>query len=228
MDYELIVFDWDGTLMDSVGRIVTCLQRAARDVDLPVPAVGASREIIGLGLDDAMARLFPTADSSAQSALVEAYRRHWLDDRVAAAPMFPGAVELVRSLREAGLLLAVATGKSRRGLDRALEESGLSAYFHATRCADEAHSKPHPQMLEDILTDLDTPPEAALVVGDTEYDMQMARSAGVRAVGIEHGVHSRERLLASGALTSCADLHELSDWIGLPLQFDIRSNSDGQ
>lgn len=215
-DFELIVFDWDGTLMDSVGRIVTCLQNAAHDVGLPVPSVAASREIIGLGLDDAMARLFPQADPRAQSALVQAYRAHWLDERVAAAPMFPGAAELVRSLHEAGLLLAVATGKSRRGLDRALDESGLSHYFHASRCADEAHSKPHPQMLEDILTDLDTPPDAALVVGDTEYDMQMARSAGVPAVGIEHGVHGRERLLASGAMTSCADLQELSDWIGHP------------
>jgi phosphoglycolate phosphatase len=179
--------------------------------------VAASRDIIGLGLDDAMAQLFPKADRGTQSALVQAYRDHWLDDRVAAAPMFPGAAELIGSLHEAGILLAVATGKSRRGLDRALAESGLSHFFHATRCADEAHSKPHPQMLEDLLTDLDTPPKAALVVGDTEYDMQMARSAGVPAVGIEHGVHSRERLLACGALTSCADLHVLSNWIGHPL-----------
>lgn len=228
MPFELIVFDWDGTLMDSAGRIVTCLQCAASDVGLPVPSVADSRDIIGLGLDDAMARLFPGVDRSVQSALVQAYRTHWLDDRVAAAPMFPGATELVSALHGAGVLLAVATGKSRRGLDRALTESGLSGHFHATRCADEAHSKPHPQMLEDILTDLDTAPEASLVVGDTEYDMQMARSAGVPAVGIEHGVHSRERLLASGALTSCADLHELSDWIGHPLISNMRSSIDGQ
>jgi phosphoglycolate phosphatase len=214
--YALIVFDWDGTLMDSAGRIVTCLQRAATDVGLPVPSVAASRDIIGLGLDQAMPKLFPDANRASLDALVDAYRTHWLDDRVAAAPMFDGARALVSGLHGEGRLLAVATGKSRRGLDRALGESGLGDYFHATRCADEAHSKPHPQMLEEILTDLDTRPDEALMVGDTEYDMQMARSAGVNALGIEHGVHSRERLLQSGALACVADLFALSAWFDAP------------
>lgn len=217
MDYELIVFDWDGTLMNSEGRIVACLQRAADDVGLPVPSAAASRDIIGLGLDDAMARLFPGTDATGQAALVDAYRTHWLDNKVEAATMFDGATALVASLRDAGWLLAVATGKSRRGLDRALEESGLTEHFHVTRCADEAHSKPHPQMLLEILTDLDTPPGRAVVVGDTEYDMRMARSAKVDAVGIEHGVHTRERLMSSGALACVSDLYELSNWIGHPL-----------
>lgn len=215
--YDLIVFDWDGTLMDSAARIVTCLQRASAEVGLPVPSVEASRDIIGLGLDQALARLFPVIDQAGRDALVEAYRAHWLDKKVAASPMFAGAVELVANLHGAGYLLAVATGKSRRGLDRALADSGLGDCFHATRCADEAHSKPHPQMLEEILIDLDTPPDAALMVGDTEYDMQMAASAGVSAVGIEHGVHARDRLIQSGAGACVADLFELSTWIGRPL-----------
>jgi phosphoglycolate phosphatase len=218
--YELIVFDWDGTLMDSAARIVTCLQRAAADIGLPVPSVEASRDIIGLGLDQAMARLFPRIDRPGREALVAAYRGHWLDDRVAASPMFAGAAELIGDLHGAGYLLAVATGKSRRGLDRALAESGLGDCFHATRCADEAHSKPHPQMLEEILTDLDTACDATLMVGDTEYDMQMAASAGVGAVGVEHGVHTRERLLQSGAQACVADLFALSQWIGRPLAID--------
>jgi phosphoglycolate phosphatase len=217
MNYQLIVFDWDGTLMNSEARIVTCLRRAAEDVGFAVPSVAASRDIIGLGLDEAMARLFPGVDAAGQEALVEAYRGHWLGDAIEPSPMFEGARELVVGLHEAGLMLAIATGKSRRGLDHVLGDFGLEHLFDATRCADETHSKPHPQMLEEILTDLDTPPDLALMVGDTEYDMQMAGSAGVPAVGIEHGVHSRERLLQHGAITCVADLFEFSEWIGLPL-----------
>jgi len=217
MNYQLIVFDWDGTLMDSEARIVTCLRRAAGDVGLAVPSVAASRDIIGLGLDEAMERLFPAVDAAGRRALVETYRGHWLGDAVEPSPMFDGARELVLALREAGLMLAIATGKSRRGLDHVLGDFDLEHLFDATRCADETQSKPHPQMLEEILTDLDTPPELALMVGDTEYDMQMAGNAGVPAVGIEHGVHTRERLLQYGAMTCVADLIEFSEWIGLPL-----------
>ena len=127
--------------------------------------------------------------------------------------MFDGAHELISGLHQRGHLLGVATGKSRRGLDKSLQQSGLGQFFHATRCADETFSKPHPQMLEDILTDLDTAAADALVVGDTEYDMQMAHSAGVEAIGIGHGVHSIERLQESGARRCFADLIELSNWL---------------
>ncbi len=211
--YELIVFDWDGTLMDSEQRIVTCMLRAATDVGLPPPTRAAARDVIGLGLDVALARLFPLADDGALVAVVAAYRAHWLGDQVASAVMFDGAAALVKRLHAGGHFLAVATGKSRRGLDVALEQSGLGAFFHASRCADEAFSKPHPQMLNELLVDLDTAPGQALVVGDTEYDMQMAANAGVAAVGVAHGVHTAERLLASGARHCFADLFELSDWL---------------
>jgi phosphoglycolate phosphatase len=214
--FELVVFDWDGTLMDSEARIVVCMQRAAADVGLPVPSVAAARDIIGLGLADAVQRLFPQADAPRVTSLVDAYRHHWLGDDVAPAAMFAGAEPLLEGLRAAGCLLAVATGKSRRGLDKALDESGLAGYFHATRCADETFSKPHPQMLEEILTDLDTRPAAALMVGDTEYDMQMARSARVPAVGVAHGVHAVERLLAHGAMHCFDDLYQLSHWLHQP------------
>ncbi|MCB1786876.1 MAG: HAD-IA family hydrolase [Chromatiaceae bacterium] len=211
--YELVVFDWDGTLMDSEARIVTCMQLAARDCGIAVPDRAAARDIIGLGLEEAVQRLFPALDRSGVAALTDAYRAHWLGDAVDAAPMFAGARELIESLHRQGRLLAVATGKSRRGLDRALQESGLGGFFHASRCADEAFSKPHPQMLQDILTDLDTAPGAALVVGDTEYDMQMASAAGVDAVGVGHGVHAAERLLSEGALTCFDDLFALAEWL---------------
>ena len=211
--FELIVFDWDGTLMDSEARIVTCMQRAASQVGVPVPDNAAARDVIGLGLIEAVQRLFPAADAPAVTALVDAYRAHWLGDEVVPAPMFAGAGELIEGLFDAGVLLAVATGKSRRGLDKALEESGLGRFFHATRCADEAFSKPHPQMLQDILTDLDTTPGRAVMVGDTEYDMQMARNAGVSAVAVSHGVHAPSRLLANGADACFDDLFQLSDWL---------------
>lgn len=215
--YELIVFDWDGTLMDSELRIVTCIQRAAGDVGIPIPDDRAAREIIGLGLDEAVQRLFPRADTGQVRALTEAYRSLWLSDEVEPARMFSGAHDLIDGLYRSNHLLAVATGKSRRGLDRALEESGLGGFFHASRCADEAFSKPHPQMLQDILVDLEVHPGAAVVVGDTEYDMQMASNAKVAAVGVSHGVHAPERLFAHGALRCFDNLIQLSDWLHEPV-----------
>lgn len=215
--YELIVFDWDGTLMDSEARIVTCVQRAAAQVGMPVPADEAARDVIGLGLSEAMQMVFPGAANHEVEALIDAYRAHWLGDDVEPATMFPGVRELIGGLHGAGHLLAVATGKSRRGLDKALDESGLGFYFHATRCADEAHSKPHPQMLQEILADLDTHPQATVVVGDTEYDMQMARNAGVEAVGVSHGVHATERLMADGAIRCFDNLYQLSKWLHEPV-----------
>jgi phosphoglycolate phosphatase len=215
--FELVVFDWDGTLMDSAARIVACIQLAATEHGLPVPPPAAARDIIGLGLEEAVERLFGGVGVIDRDALVEIYRRHWLGDDIPASTMFPGAVDLVRDLHAAGYLLAVATGKSRRGLEKSLDESGLREFFHVTRCADETFSKPHPQMLNEILVDLDTDHQSALVVGDTEYDMQMAANARVAAVGIGHGVHSPDRLLASGALRCFGDLSAFSDW------FDGRS-----
>lgn len=215
--YQLIVFDWDGTLMDSEARIVTCMQMAAVDAGVDVPSNEQARDVIGLGLREAIARAFPGSDDATVDRLVEGYRRNWLGDAVDAAPMFDGARALIERLHDAGTLLAVATGKSRRGLDKALDESGLGAFFHATRCADETFSKPHPQMLEEILVDLDTAPGDAVVVGDTEYDMQMARNARVDALGVSHGVHATERLMANGALQCFNNLHELSDWLKQPV-----------
>lgn len=211
--YELIVFDWDGTLMDSAGRIVQCMQLAATDLAIEVPPAHAVREIIGLGLGEAIGRLFPALEAPLHGALVEAYRSHWLGSALPESPLFSGAEELVKGLHEAGYRLAIATGKSRRGLDKALDESGLGAYFPISRCADESLSKPHPQMLLEILTDWDTAPGSALMVGDTEYDMQMAASARVRAVGVSHGVHSAERLLAQGALHCFDRLMQLRQWL---------------
>ena len=211
--YDLIVFDWDGTLMDSEARIVACMQMAAEDCEIEVPSAEAARDIIGLGMMEAVTTLFQGIDVADAGRLVEAYRRHWLGDRLGASILFPGARELVGALSEAGSLLAVATGKSRRGLDMVLSETGLGTRFHATRCADEAHSKPHPQMLEELMVDLDTPPSRTLMIGDTEYDMQMAVNARVACVGVAHGVHAPERLIKTGAMQCFGDLQGLHRWL---------------
>lgn len=211
--YQLLVFDWDGTLMDSEHRIVTCMQAAARDTDQGVPAPHAVREIIGLGMREAVERLFPEFGEEEKTRFIESYRTHWLGNHVPASSLFPGAREVVEWALANDYLLAVATGKSRQGLDKVLEETGLEDCFHMTRCADEAFSKPHPQMLQDILVDLDTPPDQALVIGDSEYDMQMAANARVDAVGVSHGVHDAERLLAGGAARILDDLSELPHWL---------------
>lgn len=211
---ELIVFDWDGTLMDSEWRIVACLQQAARDLHCEVPSSERAREVIGLGLHQAVARLFPEASDSQVQALSDAYRRHFLADELAHSELFPGARELLEELSEAGYFLAVATGKSRRGLEKELDRTGLNDLFHVTRCADETFSKPNPQMLLEILDYTGKEPQQAMVVGDSEFDMQMAANAGTPAVGVSHGVHSRERLLEAGALAVLDELGSLTAWLG--------------
>ena len=211
--YDLIVFDWDGTVMDSEHRIVTCMQRAGADTLSSIPTDAEVREIIGLGMQEAVARLWPEANDDDVQKIIEAYRVHWLGDQIPDSELFEGASETIEALTDRGYLLAVATGKSRRGLDRVLDESGLGRYFHMTRCADEAHSKPHPQMLQDILTDLNTEPNKAIVVGDTEYDIQMAANAKVDAVGVSYGAHDQQRLIACGAKTILHSLTELIDWL---------------
>jgi len=191
---RLLIFDWDGTLSDSLARIVECLQLAARDVDVPIPSVSASRDIIGLGLREALATLFPGISDAAIDRLRESYSGHYLSQDAAPAPLFPNVMETLIRLEEAGYLLAVATGKSRRGLDRVLRAQGLSGFFHASRCADETASKPNPLMVEELLDFLDVQPEQAVVIGDTEYDMEMARQAGVPRIGVSYGAHNVERL----------------------------------
>jgi phosphoglycolate phosphatase len=211
--YELIVFDWDGTLMDSEATIVQCLQKAAEDLGHEVPDVEKARDVIGLGLHQAVARLFPKADESRVDALANRYRHHFLSEDRPPSPLFPGAEALLQELASGDYLLAVATGKSRRGLDMELEHSGLGRFFHYTRCADETFSKPHPQMLLDVMDYLGADGGRTLVVGDTEYDMQMAANAGSHAVGVSYGVHHPERLHREGALAVFDRLGEIPDWL---------------
>ncbi|MEJ2310446.1 MAG: HAD-IA family hydrolase [Gammaproteobacteria bacterium] len=210
--YQLLVFDWDGTLMDSEAKIVACLQAAAAEVRVAVPAEAEARQVIGLGLHEAVKSLFPSADEETRKRLAEAYRDHFLVRNRARSRLFPGVPDTLEALAD-DYLLAVATGKSRRGLEKELDESGLRHLFQATRCADEAFSKPHPRMLEDILEDLGMRAGDALVIGDTEYDMRMAINAGSHALGVSYGVHEPQRLLDSGALATLEAFIEIPDWL---------------
>jgi len=209
---QLIVFDWDGTLMDSESKIVNCLRAAARDVGVADPGAAAIRHIIGLGLNEAMAALFPDASASLRAALVDHYRQHFLELDHTAMPLFPGVVEGLEALSSQGYLLAVATGKARRGLNRVLDQTGLHPMFVASRCADETFSKPHPQMLEEILDLTGVEAHQAIMVGDTVYDMQMAGNARVPGLAVSYGVHPREQLLQSGALACLDSFREVCAW----------------
>ncbi len=211
--FKLLIFDWDGTLMDSVMRIVACVQASAEDLSLPVPAESAARDIIGLGLDEAMARLFPESDAKEKSRVVERYRHHYLFANKIPTPLFDGAYEVVEKLQSEGYLLAVATGKGRTGLNRVLDQSKLGQLFHTTRSVDEARSKPDPDMLLQILDELGVDADKALMIGDTEYDMNMANNAGVKALGVSYGVHDKQRVLACSPLACVDNIAEIPVWL---------------
>lgn len=212
-NYRLVVFDWDGTLMDSEARICGAFAAAAADLGLHAPPAAQVRGIIGLGLEDALAVLFPGRNDVPRRELVERYRVHFLDEAGPPMPLFPAVAEVLAKLESLGFLLGVATGKSRRGLDRALLQSGLSRHFVATRCADEAWPKPHPQMLLDLLEVTGTEAGEALMIGDTEYDLQMAAAAGVDAAGVSWGAHEVDRLAAHDPLRILDSLADVVDWL---------------
>jgi len=186
---KVVIFDWDGTVMDSVGKIVNCVQLAAAQNQLVVPGYDEAKQIIGLSLDPAFARLFPQADAATRRLLAEAYKDVYQHHDKTPTPLFAGARELFSQLQQQGYLLAVATGKMRRGLQRMWDETDTAHFFTASCCADEAQSKPHPQMLQQILAYLKLQPAQALMVGDTIHDLAMAHAIAMPRVGITHGVH---------------------------------------
>ena len=201
--FDLLVFDWDGTVVNSAGHIVASLQAACRDLGLSPPSNERARYIIGLGLADAMAYLLPDLPPADYPKLVERYRHHFVAGDQAVA-LFDGVREGIERLHSGGFLLAVATGKSRRGLDRALDESGLRAYFHLSRCADEGFPKPHPDMLLYLMDMLGVTPERTLMIGDTSHDLEMARGAGVAALAVSYGAHEQAHL-QTYAPAACLD-----------------------
>ncbi len=205
----IVIFDWDGTLCDSVDGIVTAMQAAAAELSVAPPSEAAVQNIVGLGLPQAVARLFPAAEESQCSALAEAYSRHYIAATAGSVRLFPGAPDVLETLRGQAWELAVATGKSRRGLDRVLEGLAMSDYFEATRCADETRSKPDPLMLTEILAERGKSAAEAVMIGDSEYDLEMAARAGIASIGVSFGVHSPERLVRHAPLAIVDKLTEL-------------------
>lgn len=213
LPFDLLVFDWDGTLMDSEAQIVACLQAAASECGLPELDRNRLRNVIGLGLMESAQSLYPDAAADIVQRFIDSYRKHFLGTGREAAGFFPGVSAMLAALNELGYLMAVATGKSRRGLDRSLDETNSRELFHCTRCADEAFSKPHPRMLLDIMDLLGVEPARTLMIGDTEYDMLMAQGAGTASLAVSHGVHDRERLLSHGPLACLDDVSTLVTWL---------------
>lgn len=211
--FDLIVFDWDGTLMDSAAAIVACMQAAADDLAVPRPSEAQARQVIGLGLHQALAQAIPELEATRYPELAERYRYHYLS-RDSRLTLFSGIEGLLRDLTDTGHWLGVATGKSRLGLRRALADSGIGELFRATRCADECRSKPDPQMLEELMAELMVSAEATLMIGDTSHDLQMARNAGVASVAVAYGAHERPALEACQPLYCADSVEQLADWLG--------------
>ena len=209
--YKLLIFDWDGTLIDSEANIVDCMKAAMLDVNLPILSSDEIKNIIGLGLTEALITLFPEIDERTAVCLTDRYRYHFLTSEPSQA--FEGVDETLVSLNDAQYFMAVATGKGRKGLDKALSTSGFGSLFHVTRCADETRSKPHPQMLHEILDFLGVEAENALMIGDTEYDIHMAKNAGMDSIAVTYGVHDRQRLKQCEPTALLDSMGELITWL---------------
>jgi phosphoglycolate phosphatase len=221
----VLIFDWDGTLVDSIGRIVDSISAAALECDLPPLDELAIKGIIGLGLPEAIAVLYPHVnDVRVVESFRRAYANHYqaLDEKPCL--LYPGVAQALHQYREQGYLLAVATGKGRRGLQRALEEQGWEDFFDVTRCADETASKPAPQMLHEILAHCEARPDQALMVGDSVFDLEMASRAGIDSVAVSYGAQSGEVLRACCPTVVINHFPELSDWLGAMSSAEVVAN----
>ncbi|MBU6260798.1 MAG: HAD-IA family hydrolase [Burkholderiales bacterium] len=210
--YDLIVFDWDGTLFDSTMLIVRCIQAACADVGAAVPSDEAAAYVIGLGLQDALQHAVPGLPAARYPELGRRYRHHYLarqDELV----LFPGTVEMLQALRARHHLLAVATGKSRSGLDDALAQAQLHRLFDATRTADETASKPDPRMLHELMREFGVDPNRTLMIGDTTHDLQLAANSGAAKVGVAYGAHDAEAFAPHAPLYVARSTRELHDWL---------------
>jgi phosphoglycolate phosphatase len=207
--FDLIVFDWDGTLFDSTMLIVRCIQAACRDIAVPVPSDEAAAYVIGLGLHDALQHAVPGLPPARYPELGARYRHHYIAKQHELV-LFPGTLEMLQALKDRQHWLAVATGKNRKGLDDALAHSQLAALFDATRTADETASKPHPLMLKQLMAEFGVSPQRTLMIGDTTHDLMLAANAGTPRVAVSYGAHEPEAFEAHGPLHvahSTADLH---------------------
>ncbi|MEY8876376.1 MAG: HAD family hydrolase [Leptothrix sp. (in: b-proteobacteria)] len=210
--FDLIVFDWDGTLYDSTALIVLCIQAAARDLGVAVPSQQDAAYVIGLGLTEALQHAVPGLPASRYSELVERYRHHYFKDQHAVT-LFDGVPGLLQALRDRQHQLAIATGKSRRGLNEAMQAADLNRWFDASRTADETRSKPHPQMLQELMAELGVEPARTLMIGDTTHDLQLATNAGAASVAVAYGAHAGDALLELAPLHLAHSVTDLQNWL---------------
>ena len=213
--YSLVIFDWDGTVVDSVPNIVESLKRAATERQLPVLSDQVYKGVIGLSLVPAIQTLYPDLKESAVSGFIEGYRQHFRELEQSPPKAFSGALRGIQQLREHGVELAVATGKSQAGLRRSIEFNGFSSVIGLCKTSDDARSKPDPDMLEQILVELDIPREQALLVGDSGFDMQMARSAGIDRVAVSYGAQSVSELEGWQPVYIADSFVDLMNWLEL-------------
>jgi phosphoglycolate phosphatase len=192
--YRAVIFDWDGTLVDSLDHITASLAAAAEECGLPRRSNHELRDIIGLGLVEALQKLYPGITATKMAVLREAYSAYFFKTVATPHSLYDGIAEVLQALSDAGSTLGVATGKSRKGLNRALASTGLERFFRLTRCADETRSKPDPRMLEEIVQELAIEPVEALMIGDTVYDLDMAARIGMPSIGVTWGVHDAAAL----------------------------------
>lgn len=211
--FDLIIFDWDGTLIDTIDWIVSCLQNAAMTCRFKVPEVQAAKDVIGLSIDNAVKDLFPDADDEDRQRFIAQYSRAFFSKRLSRADLFDGVFDMLNRLKENDYRLAVATGKGRKGLQEALTQTDTEFLFDITRCADETASKPDPIMLREIIDYLDIPAERTLMVGDSIHDLQMARNAGVASVAVACGAHGRELLQQYEPLLCLSHTSQLLEFI---------------
>lgn len=210
--YDAVIFDWDGTLMDSTGSIVASIQMACADLGLAVPDRQRASWVIGLSLESALYHVAPDLREDDLALFVERYKHHFFQ-RDQDMPLFDGVPPMLDALREQRVKLAVATGKGRVGLDRVLAASQLGGYFDMTRCADESHGKPHPGMLHDIIGHLGLDPVNVLMVGDTTHDVQMAHNAGVDSIAVSYGAHDVPTLQEASPTVLVHSVAEMRDWL---------------
>jgi len=214
LPYKLLIFDWDGTLMDSVARIVDCLRKASEQVLTDaIRSDHELRDVIGLGLREALIKIHPQSNEQQIDDMSAVYRHQYMEANTTSSVLFDGAEALLEGLEEQGYWLAIATGKGRQGLDHVLEITGLGHRFHTTRCASETFSKPHPLMLEEILEQLGMNAEDALMIGDTEYDMEMASNAKMDRLGVSYGVHPEDRLMKHQPIGCIDNLNQLNEFL---------------
>lgn len=207
--YKLIIFDWDGTLMDSEAKIVSCLRSVIKNLNFESRNNLQLKDIIGLGLTEAILKLYPDFTKRQVQQFTNVYREQFLEKNQTQSRLFDGVVEMLNNLKQKGMLLAIATGKGRMGLNRALNKTQLHDLFDCSRCADETLSKPEPLMLTEIINELNVPVQQSLMIGDTTYDLAMANNIGMNSLAITHGVHSLERLLAYQPITNVSCINEL-------------------